>query len=61
MQATLRQEGLIGQLRSQRPDPVTLPEEESQPALPSPEHITTPAPPGGTSLLNDEKEGKFNP
>ena len=61
VQATLRQEGLIGQLRSQRPEPVTLSaEEDSQTdgATTSGRQVTTlPAPPEDIGLLGEKEDG----
>ena len=61
VQATIRQEGLIGQLRAQRPEPVTLSaEEDSQTgaATTSSRQATTlPAPPEDIGLLTEKEDG----
>ena len=60
VQATLRQEGLIGQLRAQRLEPVTLSaEEDSQTgaaATPG-QQVTFPGPPEGMSVLSEKEDG----
>ena len=61
VQATLRQEGQVGQLRAQRPEPVTLSaEEDSQTgaaATSSGQVTTLPAPPEEIDLLGEKEDG----
>ena len=61
VQATLRQEGLIGQLRAQRLEPVTLSAEEdlqTDTAATSGEQVTTfSAPSEVTGLLGEKEDG----
>ena len=61
VKATLRQEGIIGQLRAQRPEPVTLSaEEDSQTgaATTSDRQVTTlPVPPEDVGLLGEKEDG----